>query len=215
MNLKKIHKNINKGFILFLFISLNFISCNKKSDEHSIEIYLLNDRIKSNDGIPISKIKDFKKMDTIFLKSISNIANYDTKTKEFIYAGKFEVNSEQINSSPLITNNEITNFNLKTNKIELSTSGATKIMNLKPSMKNGIQFVICDNKKPLLTGYFWSSYSSYGSTWNCIEFDQTSVNKKLNLYKGNGIDVTKRTHIDFNNFKEFVKVFKQTNKLIE
>src|SRR6187402_610310 len=105
MNQKRINNKINFQISFILFVVLNFISCNSNSN-HAIEIYLLKERIGSKDGIAISDIKNLKDLDTSNLKSISKIARYDTINKEFIYAGKFNVSQNQIDTSPLIKDSE-------------------------------------------------------------------------------------------------------------
>ncbi|OYQ47948.1 hypothetical protein [Flavobacterium aurantiibacter] len=83
-------------------------------------------------------------------------------------------------------------------------------------MKEGIKFAICQNKKPLFTGYFWSSFSSYGSNWNSIEYNHTkkvSVPTNLKIFKGNGIDASKRKKISFANYKELVQILKQSERI--
>lgn len=192
---------------------LGLVSC--VETKHSIEIYLLKERVTSNEGIPFSKTKDFAKMDSVNLDPIAKITNYDTIKKEFIYAGKFEVNPNQMDSNPLINDSEIINLNTKKGNLRFSETAIKKIKDLKAPMQNGIQFVICDNKKPLFTGYFWNSYSSYGSTWNCIEYNNMNIKDELKIYKGNGIDATKRTSVDFEKSKELIEAFKATNRLIE
>lgn len=202
---------LNKILSILLILSL----CSCVETKHSIEIYLLKERVKSNEGVPVAEIKDFNKMDTISLKAIGKTANYDNIKKEFIYAGRFEVNSNLIDSTPLIYDSEIINLNTQKGNLKFSESAIKKIKELKAPMQNGIQFVICDNKKPLLTGYFWNSYSSYGSTWNCIEYNNIKVKDELKIYKGNGIDATKRTSIDFSKSIELIEAFRITNRLIE
>lgn len=197
----------NKILIFLILVSLT--SCTKTKD--SIEIYLLKNRIKSNEGISISG-KTINMSDTNDIKSITS---YDTVKKEFIYAGKFEVNSKYLNDSPLITDSEIISLNLKKGTIKLSKTGIEKIDKLRIPVKEGTQFAICVNKKPLLTGYFWNFFSSYGSTWNCIESINPKIKDELKIYKGSGIDATKRTSVSFDNAQELVKTFRITNRLIE
>ncbi|MEN2399120.1 hypothetical protein GKZ90_0004995 [Flavobacterium sp. MC2016-06] len=200
--------------ILIALLILSLTSC--VEPKHSIEIYLLKERIKSNEGIPVDKIKNFDKIvDTVFLKTIGKTANYDTIKKEFIYAGRFEVNSNQIELNPLINDSEIINLNVQSSNLKFSESAIKKIKKLKAPMQNGIQFVICDNKKPLFSGYFWNSYSSYGSTWNCIEYNNIKINEELKIYKGNGIDATKRISINFADSKELIDAFRATNRLTD
>lgn len=204
--------NINKILIFLIFVSL--ISCIKTKD--SIEIYLLKERIKSKEGISISEIKKNSKIDYITdIKSAAKVANYDTVKKEFIYAGQFEVDSNYLNDKPLINNAEIINLNLKNGSIQFSESGIEKIAKLKISVQHGTQFAICVNKKPLLTGYFWNFYSSYGSTWNCIESNNPKIKDQLKIYRGNGIDATKKISVNFDNSQELIKAFRITNRLIE
>lgn len=203
--------SVNK--ILITLMILTLVSC--MEDKHSIEIYLLKERVKSNEGTPISEIKNFDKIYMGNLKSIAKNVSYDTIKKEFIYAGRFEVNLNQIDSNPLINDSEIINLNVEKGNIKFSETALEKIKKLKAPMQDGIQFVICDAKKPLLTGYFWNSYSSYGSTWNCIEYNNIKIEHELKIYKGNGINATKRKTIDFQKSKQLIKAFKETNRLIE
>lgn len=203
------------NFLIFLLI-ITLVSCTEP--KHSIEIYLLKERAKSNDGITVEKIKNFEKLDTISIDLLSKTANYDTINKEFIYAGKFEVTSNQIDSIPFISNSEIKSLDTVHSKIQFSGTVLEKILKIKPNTKTGVQFVICLNKKPIFTGYFWSKYSSYGSTWNCFEYDQRASEKEkyfFKIYKGNGINPNKRTNVNFNDSMELIQAFKKTNRLIE
>lgn len=197
-------------------INLFLIGCHK-SEQHSIEIYLLKDRVNTNEGVSLEKIKGFPEIDTIALKEMPKTVKYDTLNKEFIYAGSFHVNKNQIESTPLIKNEDVLGLNIDNSEIKLSAEAANKIIALKPSMKDGIQFVITDNKNPVMTGYFWSSYSSYGSTWNNIEYDHTKKVDKpifLRMYKGHGINAAKRETIPFSDFKDLVNAFSQSDRLL-
>lgn len=185
MNLKN-----NVKDVLLLFIIVFSFSC--QEEKNKIEIYTL--------------------------KSDSELANipYDSIQKEFLYAPEFEVKQNELNENPLITNEEILCIDIISGKIELSAEGVNKIIELNSSMKHGIKFAICNNKEPLFTGYFWSSYSSYGSTWNCIEYKHTekvSKSVKLNIYKGNGINPTKREKIDFKKHPNFLKSIQGAGKI--
>jgi hypothetical protein len=136
--------------------------------------------------------------------------------KEFLYAPKFNVTQDLLNEKPLITDKEILCLDTISGKIELTAEAINKIVDLKSSMKPGIKFVICQNKEPLFTGYFWSSLSSYGSTWNCIEYNHSkkvSSSTKLNIYKGNGMSISKREKINFNSYPELVRYLTESNKL--
>ena len=125
------------------FICLSLIGCSK-SEQHSIEIYLLKDRVNTNEGVSLDKVKHFPKIDTTALKEIANTVRYDTVNKEFIYAGSFRVKENQIEPTPLIKNEEILGLSIENSEIKLAAEAANKIIALKPSMKGGIQFVITD-----------------------------------------------------------------------
>ena len=179
------------SFISFFFF---FFSCQEK--EHAkIEIYTLRDG-------------------TIDTKSF-----YDSIRQELIYAPKFEVRQSMLMENPLIMDGEILGVDTTGGNIIFTATGFNKIINLKPSMKHGIKFAICENKKPLMTGYFWSSLSSYGSTWNCIEYNHLAKTdkspKRLKIYRGNGIDITKREKINFKDYPELLKALAKTNRIIK
>ncbi|MBS4040140.1 MAG: hypothetical protein KGZ81_06025 [Flavobacteriales bacterium] len=180
-----------KIFILIFIFKINF-SCNEENGKNKIEIYTL----KSN-------------FDSTFIL-------HDSIKKIFSYAPKFEVQQIELNEKPLITNEQILCIDTITGIIKLSAKGYNRILELRPSMKHGIKFAICRNKEPLFTGYFWSSYSSYGSTWNCIEYKHTekaSKPIKLNIYKGNGMNPINREKINFNHYPMLLKSIQQVGKI--
>lgn len=189
-------------------------SCKNENDR--IEIYLIKSRVASKEGIPLSKIKEFRE-DNSFSKDFINGTNYDTIKHEFILAGSFDVRSNQLPIEPFILDSEIELLDTIKNEIYLTDSGLKKIKELEPNMIHGTQFVICNNKKPVFTGYFWSKYSSYMSTWNCIEYDHldTKNNKKLKFFKGSGTNLPIKNKINFGEYKNFIEAFKKTNRLIE
>ncbi len=183
-------KNRLPSTILFLII-VAIYSCQKK-DNSQIEIYT------------ITSAKETKE------------PAYDSLRKEFLYAPKFEATEEMLDSVPLIINDDIICLDTISGQIKLSANAINKIVSLKPSMKEGIKFAICKNKRPLFTGYFWSSFSSYGSMWNSIEYnhiEKASQPAKLNIYKGNGIDASKREKINFANYKELVQILKESDRI--
>ena len=129
--------------IKIFFLSLFLVSCHK-SENHSIEIYLLKDRVTTDEGISIDKAISIEDVDTTLLKDIPIAVRYDTVNKEFIYAGSFRVKENQIEPTPLIKNEEILGLSIENSEIKLAAEAANKIIALKPSMKGGIQFVITD-----------------------------------------------------------------------
>lgn len=177
-----IKKNLSKFIFFIVATSLNF-SCQEKTKLSNLEIY------------------------TLKAENVEIEVPYDSVSKEFIYAPKFAVSESLLNAKPLIVDEEIICLDTVSGKIELSTEAINKIINLRPSMKHGIKFAICKNKEPLFTGYFWSSFSSYGSTWNCIEYNhnkKVTSPVKLNIYKGNGLNASKREKIDFKIYPELL-----------
>lgn len=188
-------------------------SCMK--NDNSIEIYLLNERVETNEGVSLDKIKEYVENRNTFSKTFIDGTRYDTIKHEFIFAGKFEVKESQINKDPFIFDAEIESLDIVNGKILFSESGYKKIKAIKPDMIHGVQFVICNNKKPIFTGYFWNKYSSYVSTWNCLEYDHfdKKAGNQLEIYKGNGIDKIHKSKIDFNQYKDFVNAFKESNRL--
>ena len=153
--------------ITFIVFILTFISCKKEEDK--IEIYLLKDRILSSEGIPLIESEGFLKTDKN-LKSATYL-RYDTISRQIIYGGRFEVKTTDLLAEPFIEDEEIIEVNLNKSEFILSQKGKNKINKLKPNMKYGIQFVICVNRKPTLTGYFRSNISSYVLNWNYIGYD--------------------------------------------
>ena len=183
-------KNSLSSIILFLII-IAVSSCQKK-DNSQIEIYT------------ITSAKETKE------------PAYDSLRKEFLYAPQFEATEEMLDSVPLIINDDIICLDTISGQIKFSANAINKIVSLKPSMKEGIKFAICKNKKPLFTGYFWSSLSSYGNMWNSIEYNHTekvSQPTKLSIYKGNGIDASKREKISFANYKELVQILTESDRI--
>lgn len=180
------------NFLLLLIVILINFSCQDKSKKSEIEIYTL----KSGDT----------KTEVL----------YDSIQKEFLYAPKFEVSQDLLDEKPLILGEEILCLDIVSGKIELSAEAINKIVALHPSMKHGIKFAICQNKEPIFTGYFWSNFSSYGSNWHCIEYKHTEKATKplkLNIYKGNGIDATKREKINFSNYPKLLRYFQDSGKV--
>jgi len=188
MNLKN---KLTKLAILIIVVLINF-SCQEKIKSSNIEIFTLKSQEEKLE-VP-----------------------YDSVKKEFLYAPKFEVAKNLLNEKPLITDDEILCLDTVSGKIELSAEAINKIVNLRPSMKHGIKFAICKNKEPLFTGYFWSSFSSYGSNWNCIEYNhnkKVTAPVKLNIYKGNGLNPSKREKIDFKLYPELLSNVIESGKI--
>ena len=207
--------------IEFFIIALLLFSCNySKKESSKIEIYLLKDTILTKEGVEISNMPNKEDLDSTYYNKIDTIrVRYDTLNKEFIYAGRFNAEKSELKDKPFITNDEIIGLNLTESVFIFTQPAAKKIVNIQSSMKYGKQFAILKDGNILLTGYFWSKSSSYGSTWYCIEYDRTqniSKRNEFSFYKGNGINAMKREKIekDMPHIGELVNAFEKSDRLI-
>lgn len=206
-------KNISSILILTFLI----FSC--KNNQDKVEIYLLKNRVRTSEGIPsleYMKLKNIKYDENLeFVKN----CNYDSISKQFIFGGKFKVNKENLETEPLITDENIIKLKIKNSELILSDYAKNKISNLKPDMKYGIQFAICVNKEPVLTGYFRSVYSSFIYNWNYIAYD--NYNKQKNVVKDSnyvirqneGYEKWKPKLTDLNKYPELIKALNKSNRV--
>ena len=203
--------------LILLFFTVLF-SCNKHEDK--IEIFLLKERIRSSEGIPVLEYAKSKNIQNEDLKNVED-CNYDTIAKQLIFGGKFYANKNDIIEKPLIEDNEILGLNLDTNEIILSDSGRKKIALIKPNMKYGIQFVIGVNGIPNLTGYFRSNISSNIYNWNYISYDYfehniTTVHDKNFVVRQNiGYEKWKPVLSNLKEYPKLISAFKNTKRLNE
>jgi hypothetical protein len=205
-------------YILSILGVLFFFSCQRKEDE--IEIFLLKDRIRTTEGIPVLEYAGIKKIKDENLKNL-RYCNYDSIKKQLIYGGKYTVKKEDIMSKPLIKNDEILSLNLRNNELIISESGKQKITQIEPNMKYGVQFVICVDKTPYLTGYFRSNISSYIYNWNYISYDyfehkiEAVHDKNFVIRQNQGYEKWKPVLVDLNEYPELVLGFRNTNRIVE
>lgn len=209
---------MKKIFSIFLFSSLLF-SC--ENHKEKIEVYLLKNRVQTTEGMTVLEYVKLKK-----IKYDSNIENikdciYDSISKQLIYGGKFSVDKENIETKPLITDEDVLKLNLKKSELILSEIGRNRITQLKPNMKDGIQFVICVNKQPYLTGYFRSNISSNIYNWNYIGYDYfdhkiaTIHDKNFVIRQNDGYEKWKPILCNLNQYTKLVSAFRNTNRIIE
>lgn len=206
-------------YLFLFFLSFFLFSC--INQEEKIEIYLLKNRIRTNEGIPVLDYVKLKKIKQD--KNLENImeCNFDTLSEKLIFGGKFNANKENIENEPFISDEDILKLNLERSELVLTNIGRQKIAQLKPNMKYGIQFAICVNKKPLLTGHFRSIYSSYIQSWNYISYDHYNKEKRLdkdmNFVIRQNKDYEKWEPIltDLKEYPELINAFKKSNRLSE
>lgn len=157
--MKKIYK-------LLLLMLLVCFSCKKEEPRPKIEIYLLDKKIEPTVGIWLKETEYYENLDSIE-KSWYGNRRVDTIAKEIIDGAEFEVTGKDIPAKPFIADNEIKKFDLKKNIITFDYIVVQRLKNLRPHIDN-TQFVITLNKKPLITGYFWSTISSQTCNWYSI-----------------------------------------------
>lgn len=215
---------IQKRIIYIILFSFYFLGCSKKKDS-CIEIYLLKERISSFEG---KSIFDFEEgrfdLDRILSSAnfkYDSLLRYDEKLQEFIYAGAFYTTDSLLNEEPLITDDEIIALDKENSSIIFSESAAKKITKIKPHIGSGVQFAITENKKVILTGYFWSKYAAYSSTWYSITHDHTKEvytnRNSFYIFKGGGLYPCRIKDINTPDLKEIEKlkqVFLKTDRLL-
>jgi hypothetical protein len=204
--------------VLLAFITLTlFLSCSKSEDK--IEFYLLNERIRSSEGIPI--VQYAKKMNFPINEEIlsEEKANYDTVQKTIIYAGKFSVSNKHLTKEPFITDDEILKVSLSKSEFELSESARKKITMINPSHKFGTQFVICINKEPIITGYFRENASSYIYNWNYMSYVYYknnfigTIDKNFVIRQNIGYEKWKPILSNLETHKKLISVLEKSNRL--
>lgn len=208
-----------KKSVIACLVLLLAVACHKPEDV--IEIYLLKERIRSHEGIPV--LDYVRKKNIPYHKNIENLkdVNYDSISKEYIWAGAFEALNTDLTPTPLIGNDEIELLNLKRSELQLSTAGKKKIQGLKPNYKYGIQFVICVNKEVCFTGYFRENRSSNIFNWNYIDYNYEKSDLKVKHEENFVIRQNKNYYsvrpilTDLRKYPKLVAAFKNTNRLEE
>jgi hypothetical protein len=206
-----------KKILYILLLSFLLFSCEKH--EEKIEIYLLKNRIRTTEGIPVLEFVKLKNIK--YDENLENVkgCNFDSISMKLIYGGKFNVQKENLETKPLIEDEDILKLNIKKSELILSEIGRQKIAKLKPNMKYGIQFAICVNRKPLMTGYFRTIYSSYVYNWNHINYDHYNKEKRIDkdtnfvIRQNKDYEKWKPTLTELEKYPELIKAFKETNRL--
>jgi hypothetical protein len=206
-----------KKVISILLLSFLFFACDNHKDK--IELFLLKHRVRTNEGIPVL---DYVKLKNIkYDENLANLkdCNYDSVSKTFIYGGRFSIGNECLEAAPFLTDEDVLKLNLIKSELILSENGRQKIAHLKPNMMNGVQFAICVNRKPLLTGYFRSIYSSYVYNWNYINYDHYNKEKRTDkdtnfiIRQNQGYQKWNPIVTDLNNYPELIAAFKKSKRL--
>nr|WP_317632025.1 hypothetical protein [uncultured Flavobacterium sp.] len=208
--------------IVYIFLINIIMSCNHK-DHEVIEFYLLKNRKKNIEGFELKDVQNYIKKNDINLSEFSEPSTFDTISNKMIFASNFEYSIDDLESKAFIADQDILSLNTKKGTIKFSNNGARKIFDINPNFRNGEQFVITINKVPVLNGYFYNPYSSNGSIWNTIQYDDFKKikNSKLKYYEfsffiGDGTsNKLGRSNIDFDKYPILIKTLRDTDRLIE
>ncbi len=178
--------------ILFILSAISFFSC-KQTHKQKIEIYLPKHRIDPINLIPITELKEnaerIKNMTDEDIFELSKL-KYDTINQREIHAGDFIAKESDLMTDPLVKDSEIINFDFNNNELLISSEGTDRIRNLEPEFSFHNQFVLTIDKKPILTGYFRSTFSSWPVDSYCIDVMLTK-SKYLSNGKEGTFQITK------------------------
>ncbi|MFD2890450.1 hypothetical protein ACFS5J_00265 [Flavobacterium chuncheonense] len=164
---------MSKKILIIILLSLFICSCKKRQEK--IEIYLLENSVSSDEGIPLVNYLKIKKM-PYDPNRINKNYNYDSIKKQMIYGGKFSVDKTNLQALPIIEDKDILKFNLSRSELILTKRGQYTLSFLD---KNINQFAICVDGNPILTGYFRYNYSSVIYSWNYIGYNYYKDKEKL------------------------------------
>lgn len=204
--------------ILMILIILTFISCDKKEE---IQLYFLKERKENKQGLKPSELIEYSKKNGYAFKNYGKHTTIDTINKKVIFAGDFNYSIEDLEKEAFLFDKDFLNLDTINNVIELSNFGGRKILDEKINLRNGKQFVITVNGKPYINGYLWNAYSSNGTDWYTIQYDNFETIKDINLksykfsfYKGMGTsDKSKREKIPFKEYPNLLQVLEESNRL--
>lgn len=137
------------------------LGCIQEEPKPKIEIYLLKEKIESYEGVPILEADDLKNRHESIRREGLEESRWDTVTQQLIFAGEFNAKFDQLQKKPLILDSEVYKFHMKKNALIFDSLVNERIRNLKPRRRTGVQFALTVDHKIVLTGYWWSRYSSY------------------------------------------------------
>ncbi|MDP5100957.1 MAG: hypothetical protein NWQ09_06500, partial [Nonlabens sp.] len=195
-----------------------------KKNTGAIEIYLFAKKPKSKEGISITQaMKKFTyvNLDDFSESQDTSIMRYDTKLHTFIFAGKLDLPKQENIGELFIESSEIVGLDPSKTDVVLTKSAALKLSKLPFNTFYGTPFIICENKRPIFTGYFWSGYSSLMSTtfqvmYDHVQKDFASINH-FKMYKANGFghEIGKVPEIEkYPEIQKLTEAFKRDNKII-
>ena len=208
----------------YFFLILITIGCSKKNDK--LEIFLLKERMPFSDGISIDNIETTSQEAYIQKqKWIKLNIKSDTINNQLIFVGKFKASAKDLQLQPLITDDEIISFNVKTSELEIHKSGFEKLIKLdRTNTENGIgiQFALCINGAPKIFGYLYnySYFVTYLPSTYCISYktnvedkNQNSMILRFNDFIPNSDGQTNMRMLDSIREKEMFIALKNSKRL--
>ncbi|MGJ8667206.1 MAG: hypothetical protein ACSHW7_12625 [Patiriisocius sp.] len=203
------------------------------SDLPKIEIYLPKERIKTKDGVEITREWNFiesTRTDSSMIHSnklLREFARLDTVTDNYIYAGSYNADEDDLDINPFIYENEIISFDFETSELEISASGAEKLWNLQEDFIYSRQFIITADRKPILTGYFYGILSSSYVNHFYIFYENGGFGEKKPVFENEKLRIeynsksmkgffkTDKEKYDFKTIAEFYNAFKLSGRIAE
>lgn len=188
-------------FILF-FIS----SCQKRD---KVEIYLLKEVKPNKIGIKYPSNDEY------------DTTTYDSLTKNYYKWTDFEYKESDLNKIPFISDSEILSLDTLNGIIKFNNGASQRIIKNTDGFQRSKQFVITVNNKPVMNGYFHNIYSSFGTDWNTIRFDDLkNIDKKdlevynFSMYMGKGLkNNLVKNKIYFGKYPLLIDALEETDRI--
>lgn len=191
----------NLIFILF-FVS----SCQRRD---IVEIYLLKEVKPNKIGVKYASNDEY------------DTTTHDSVTKAYYKWTDFEYMESDLNKLPFISDLEIVSLDTLNGIIQFNNAASQRIIKNTDGFQRSKQFVITVNNQPVMNGYFHNIYSSYGTDWNTIRFeDLKNIDKKdlevynFSMYLGKGL---KNNHVKdkiyFNKYPLLIDALEETDRI--
>ena len=182
---KHVTHNLKKVIFIPFIVILTLIGCIKKkqtvieSKHPIIEIYTPKERIPSIDGIELPSNWNLAGLSEHKAEFYRKYARLDTISQKLIFAGRFVAKVSDLPNSPLIQDKDIVGFDFEYNTLKLSESGVKKLLTVLPNMNFSRQIIITADKKPILNGYLFSTFSSSYVSHFYIKYNRDSSEPDL------------------------------------
>jgi len=192
-----------KFIILLLFI---VTSCKKRD---LVEIYLLK-KVKPNKiGVKLSS------------NDVFDTTTYDSVKNTYYKWTDFNYTQSDLKEFPFISDSEIISLDTLKGEITFNNQASQRIIKSTDGFQRSKQFIITVNKKPVMNGYFHNIYSSFGTDWNTIKFEDLKNIEKSDLesynfaiYKGKGLkNAFGKNKIYYKEYPLLIHALKGSNRI--